>query len=790
MASSDTLIAHTFAPLQVEDRPTEVIVTGGTFRFTISRAHGLITSIRTLGAEWLRGRPVPDLWCSAEVEPGPERWEAAHETGADVSVCARSPDRVVIQTRGRFRSRQGQLAPVQYEITYTIDCDGATRADVRTQGMARGLLRWLVFSAGAVRRDRVQFYSHIGDLAHTEDTGGWQTRLLPDAAQGVLHTGRILPWVQLGNDASGLDLVFDHAEEIDFGLTDSMPAVDPLGHPGMNFVLEADRTQVVWTYFSLRNLHTPVRPGWQRYNRFYISPVPGRPYSPALADLRVHWLGPHQWREDGFAYPTDDEIADLARRGINIIIGGAHWRSGDYEHPDDPAEIRRVIAACHRNGLRIIPYITFTDLEYDTPQFPDHGEEWRIVPTPEFRHQTNLMCYGAEGWRQHWRRDIDTILDRFDFDGLYIDFWVGKMACRNLLHGCGRKYPRFTLPALREMAWHAYRNVKSRGADKFVLANTNLFAGALINNLVDLRLPGEWANIEETPEELTRGHLNSRRLGCNALLLRRAEVSLRSVSFSLRCQSPMVMSHGSLAANAPNALLMRYADILRFFGIHRARTQSAFLSDGAIEWTHERATAYWSRSDSGALVVLANLAPRRTRGTLTIAAPARLGLSPRARYLVYRPDRGELLAESAPARDVLSFDLSLQPYEPALLFVTRSPHRPQVLWATYSDGVAEESWAARAGRLTFSIAGAPGGRSEVTLYVGDSEVVSCEQAGAPVRPRRRGPLAVIEVACNAPVEMCFRTHIGGRSETRARGRRPPQPRGHRPGRSRARRRAP
>ena len=70
------------------------------------------------------------------------------------------------------------------------------------------------------------------------------------------------------------------------------------------------------------------------------------------------------------------------------------------------------------------------------------------------------------------------------------------------------------------MAWHAYRRVKARGPEQFILANTNLFAGALINNLVDVRLPGEWANIEETPPVLARGHLNSHRLGGQALLLR------------------------------------------------------------------------------------------------------------------------------------------------------------------------------------------------------------------------------------------------------------------------------
>jgi hypothetical protein len=756
MTQQAGLICHTFSPLRVEETGAEVVVSGGTFRFAFARANGLITSVRTLGREWLSRRPVPDLWCSAAVDPRKERWEAARETQAEVHVREQSGERVVIEARGRYLSGTGALAPIRYHLRYTIDCDGVAQVEVENTGTERGALRWLVFSAGAVRRGMVNFYSHIGDLATTEDTGGWETHLLPQAAETQsLYAARIVPWLQLGNDSAGLDLVMDYAEEISHGWTDSAPQADPLGRPGTNFVLEADGSRVRWTYFSIRNLFTPVRAGWRRYNRFYLSPVPAKHYQPRLADLRVHWLGPHQWHDAGFSYPSDDGIAELARRGINVIVGGAHWRSGDYAHPDDLSEIRRVIAACHDNGIRIIPYITFTDLEHDTPAFPDHGQEWQIEPVAEYRHQTNLMCYGAEGWREHWKRDVDTILERFDFDGLYIDFWVGKMACRNLLHGCGHKYPRFTLAGLREMAWHAFRGVKAKGAGQFILANTNLFAGALINNLVDIRLPGEWANIEETPEELIRGHLNSRRLGCNALLLRRPEVSLRSVSFWLRCQSPMVLTHGRSAEAMP-ALLMRYGELLRFFGIGGAETQSAFEQDGSLEWTGPDATVYWSRGDRGALLVLANLAGVKTQGALRIAKPAALGISPRKPYLMYRPDR-EQLAGEAPllGREVRSFDLSLRPYEPALFFLTPYLGRPQVLWATHSDGIEDEQYDGHRGRLSFVVKGAPGGRSQVTVYAGGVRAAACSQGDAEVRSRRRGGLVIMEVACNEPVEMTF-----------------------------------
>jgi hypothetical protein len=760
------LIAGTFQPLVLKEAADTVTVSGTTFRFGLSKRNGLLTSVRILGEEWLTGaRPVPDLWLSPEVDPRGKTWQAARETRAEVRVVSSRPEQIVISASGRYLQERGSAFPLTYHLTYRVDCDGVVEVAVHNQGAGRGELRWLVFSAGAVKRELVDFYSHLEDLAFAETTGAWVTEELGQSAAQPrqLYGGRFVPWVQLGNDRSGLDLTVAEGEEISHGWTDSMPKADPLGTPGQNFVLEADRRSVRWTYFAVRNLYTPVRKGWSRRNRFWLAPVPAKRYHPALSDLRVHWMGPHQI-DPAFRYPTEEEIAGLARQGINLVIGGAHWRSGDYSHPDKPREVRRVIAACHRHGLRIIPYLTFTDMDHPLPAFQAHGQDWQIEPVAEYRHLTNLMCYGAEGWRKHWQRELDTVLERFDFDGLYLDFWVGKMACRNPRHGCGLKYPRFTLPGLREMAWHAFSAVKAKSPDHFLLSNTNLFAGALINNLVDIRLPGEWSNIEETPVALTRGHLNSRRLGCNSLLLTGSipKLSLRSVSFSLRCQSPMVIGHGKPPLKVgerpygpvPEGILMRYADYLRFFGLARATFPGAWQAGDDLRWTAPDWHPYWCRNENGILLVVANLSARPSQGRIEVARPRRVGISPATRYLVYRPERERLATEGpVPGRQLRRLDLELRAYQPALLFLTPAKDRPQPLWATLSDGIERARY--REGRLSFTVRSAEGVRSRVAVYVGNSRAKECAQGGRPVALQRRGALAFVEVEANAPVTITF-----------------------------------
>ena len=69
------------------------------------------------------------------------------------------------------------------------------------------------------------------------------------------------------------------------------------------------------------------------------------------------------------------------------------------------------------------------------------------------------------------------------------------------------------------MAFYAYKVVKSKNPHYFILANTNIFPCAMLNNFVDIRLLGEWENVEQTSPLVKRIFYNAHRLGCNSLLI-------------------------------------------------------------------------------------------------------------------------------------------------------------------------------------------------------------------------------------------------------------------------------
>jgi len=173
------------------------------------------------------------------------------------------------------------------------------------------------------------------------------------------------------------------------------------------------------------------------------------------------------------------------------------------------------------------------DLSHATEAYREHGEEWTIEPGTEFaktdaplsdpkrvmsyrndaEEETTLMCPGAEGWRTFWKQQIDRVIQDYDFDGIYFDFWYERMACENARHGCGGRFRKATVLGSRDMLMHAYSRLKEKNQHAIIKANTNMLASALITSLVDLRLVGETTDASKMDQFSRQWLYNSYRLG-------------------------------------------------------------------------------------------------------------------------------------------------------------------------------------------------------------------------------------------------------------------------------------
>lgn len=166
----------------------------------------------------------------------------------------------------------------------------------------------------------------------------------------------------------------------------------------------------------------------------------------ANRDFRHIAIGSEPW-------VSDAEIKRWADSGVNIVRlhddyneDGKFWHDGDWPPYDEKgmAEVRRIIATCHRYKIRVVPYFSIYEFHPQAAGFHDHEQEWRRtfdemrtpihnrVENGEFGEQ---MC-PQSGWLERRKRDVERAYRELGFDGVYYD-WVVSLSCNNKNHSAG-----------------------------------------------------------------------------------------------------------------------------------------------------------------------------------------------------------------------------------------------------------------------------------------------------------------------------------------------------------------
>jgi len=674
------------APIALHETETAFHLSGGTWECSLSKVTGLLERAATRGDHWL-ATPLPDLWASEAVDPRADRFQARHAT-AQVRLVSVEASRVILESVGGFAKVDGSAIPLARRLRFTFDADGTVQVDVSVEARGALLLRWLSLGQNEVDPASCRFLAHEGDAAEGFATARPACHAV---GEGDLDLGgRFIPWIHFGNDRGGFEVVFPHSDRVSWGWTDTSPypTGDPLGRAGEGMVIRVASGRPSWEAFAIRNLRTPVDEGWKWSDTFYLSLLPGAMSDPRANDLRVWWLGPHQYRS-GWHPPDEKSIAAWAAAGANLVIGGANWRSGDYSHPERPADLDRFIELCHRYGMRVLPYVTFTDLEFGTPAFAAHAEEWRIEPVAEFNYRSHLMCYGAEGWQEHWEREVSAAWERHAFDGLYIDFWAGRLLCRNERHGCAGPYGRCTAPGLRRMARYAADLVRKRQG--LIIANTNILPLGMLNSSFDARLLGEWRDPEEADPLSQRVFYNAHRFGCANLLLtgKLQSIDERALALTEAYQGTPVLSGGRTPDERD--LLSRRARLLASFGVGAAHAENAFELPPLPGAPGVRASIYRRHDRDECLVTLSNPGAEDVRVPLTALVPLCGPLAGRMVVCVeatrvftaseLSSSEGPTPAVDVPAGSLRTLWIRPDPGAPCLIYALTGRERPSAEWS-------------------------------------------------------------------------------------------------------------
>ena len=715
--------------LVVRERARSITVSGETFAYAFSRANGLMTGLTVLDDEFSSSQSfgLPDGYVTAEKDPRRGRFTIANEKSAKFRVVESRPDRVILTATGRFRSAKGAAFPVRYTIAHRIYIDGLDIVTIRCEAEKQCELRWLVLSNARFPAKLCPYCANLPDQAFSQDTDDYRFARVP-ASKGEFLSGLFLPWVWLGNERTGVeittwDVTPQQFQPTEYEFPDGGGMGDALsGRSQPMFIVARRGPEVSWENFTIRNLRLPARRGWSTEGAFALAVTPPKRYDPALLNLRPV--------EGGYGMP-EDAVRDVARRGANYLES----LTGFNVNPVPARERRRLrqrIALLHEHDIKVVPYVSANDMRENSEPYRRHGPEWRIEPGYSYRYRSSGMCNWAQGWRNRFKRTIDGVARDYDFDGIYIDMWFGKMACENPAHGCNSRFRHISYLGLRDQLAHAYNRIKAKQPDAIIFNNTNVLPIAYITSLSDIRLVGEAMDIMDL-DPLARMFLYfSHRLGSQTAwstygsdLTTEQKLSFGLLICSLLPRHPYDLTNPRAWTEEQVAAFRRYRDIFRFFGVDRATLHPALAGQKRATCPAEDVYVnVLQREDTGSLLLsVINMNSKRVRTALRVPSPARLGLAARKSYLVYAPAQEKLIGVR-PGSQINGLPISLPARGHTLLSIMEAPgDRPALLFALGADGVARERWDAEAQTLEFALAGPEAADVELALF-------------SPVRPRR------------------------------------------------------
>jgi hypothetical protein len=773
-----------FDPLKVTETVAAITITGGTFTYVIDRANGQITSVRALGDEFVApgtSFPNPYVGLMPEDDPGARReggedrprfgyeksleirpllwsggltdalrFDAAEGTGIRTDLLRADPECVGVRARGRYGE-----SPVSWTIDYLVDVDGFTKVTVGLTTSKPVQLRWNCFNHAMLAREPIRFLTKVSDPEKSP------SGLQPEPTVSIENLEADKPvfeshwnaFFHLGNRVTGIEFSkqdfadrysgyrdsavrLENGKRVDVGVVETqdgrqLKSWDSRGRTGVFTQVYMRDRALELEEFDIRNSTYPLNPGEVRRRVFWLQPTPAKHPRNDLNSLRVAWPGPHQIRmtrwngsRTSWEPPTDEQVKLWAQVGVNLIIGGADYWSGDYARPLEPEKTRHFLETAHRYGIKVIPYVTFSDFNFAAPEYQEHAAEWMASQSIEFANETTLMCFNAMGWRDHLEKQWDQLLSNFDFDGLYIDHWIGTRFCWNSRHGCGGYLGSFATEGYHDFAKRARRVVARHTAGKGIMllnANMLLFSGVV--PWFDIRLNGENDDPLKMREETLVTTWNGGGQGVQSLAMWRSQDTISMVNLMTTLAIPFRLNRRMTPRDAEEwrtsqapelALAREFWGIWRFFGLNGAQRFSSFDTGEVLRMTQPGSIVNGFARDGRALIVMGVEGGRGIREEeLRILDPAAVGLKDGVSYRIVDLRNNRYLSRrQLRSAQLASIPVRLADDDPSILLVEPDRGQPDLVWFRGADAVADLS---RDGGFEFKVRSVVG--SPLELYM-------------------------------------------------------------------------
>ena len=538
-------------------------------------------------------------------------------------------------------SRQGNVV--------TLEFSGALGAPGRTDGPVRFRTVWTI-SPLTVHVDQTLRLSSdlsvrtvgIGSTAVRGDLDEYAVRTgpadVPDGSKTIgasYGKGGRAGAVLIREHHAPLYLIFFHRnlEGIDFNTGSDLAAWESrLARRAGIGRFEAKRSEDGSTIEILREPLAALSPETVRKGEYTFSYYLGLPRVVERANRKWHHIsfGNHPW-------PSDDLIRHWSESGVNIarlhndyVEDENFWHDGAWPPYDEKgmAEMRRVIATCHRYGIQVVPYFSIHEFHPKAQGYGENEQNWKRsvdqVGTVLHNH-TGKGEFGAQmclesGWLARRKADVEKAYRELGFDGIYYD-WGASLPCNNKNHN--GQWHTGTDGMIDLLAW-TRRLISPNGT--LILHLSGWFPSIAYENYGDLIV-----NMEENSSTERMPRMDEM-----ALMTVLAETVPRSPCPSYRADRALERNRNNIAQMAVLGLFPwseqdgpvaeETFKLFRAFKPYRLQDYRLFNADSGVvltAWPDVYGALY--SSDDQALVMISNTSPERRKNITWRVTSERLG---------------------------------------------------------------------------------------------------------------------------------------------------------------------
>ena len=307
----------------------------------------------------------------------------------------------------------------------------------------------------------------------------------------------------------------------------------------------------------------------------------------------------------GTAVEYDEITFDrIERLGVKVLYLHEKWntiQNSPYITRQSADRLRKIVAEAHKRGIKVIPYFGYEistiapfwgeyGLEMGNKEAGNHSAGWHWYRQPPQR--AYRVCYNDPRMRKLLVEGIRKLIEKFDFDGIYLDGTAYPAGCRNERHGCGwrdsegKLQVSYPVMGIREVMRELYAIIDPRGGIINCHAGMvfNFAAMPFYHSIWDgetIQIPFLNGLIHEIPEGYMRAAFNFRSMGLPFYMLCYANAPKWDFKRALSLSLLLGLMPKPNNAGTPLEAMGKLWKILDFIPIERAQWHP-FYENGVI----------------------------------------------------------------------------------------------------------------------------------------------------------------------------------------------------------------